>query len=124
MSLTKQEADEAAQLLKLLGDPTRLRIIDLLRGAPGGEMHVTALTQSIGVSQPALSHHLSLCRHSGIFRSRREGKNNYYSVVPERLALLSALLADLAGDSTGRSSREVAPKAARGLASKAAVAAR
>jgi len=66
------------QVFKLLSDETRLRILYYLSQA--GEMHVTALCDRLGQSQPAVSHHLALLRVSGLIEARRDGKHNFYSV--------------------------------------------
>jgi ArsR family transcriptional regulator len=70
----------------LLADRSRLKI--LLALAQGGELHVSALREILGQSQPAVSHHLSLMRRTGLVGCRRDGKHNYYR-------LESGLLRDL-----------------------------
>jgi len=45
-----------------------------------GELHVSALCDRLGQSQPAVSHHLALLRQAGMIEPRRDGKHNYYSV--------------------------------------------
>jgi DNA-binding transcriptional ArsR family regulator len=72
---------QAAQLFKLLGDEGRLRILMLLAGR--GEMSVKSLGEAVGVSQPVVSHHLTLLRLGGLVCFRREGKNNFYSLASE-----------------------------------------
>ena len=57
------------QYFKLLADDSRLRI--LLTLAREGETHVSALCQMLGQSQPAVSHHLTLLRMSGLVGYRR-----------------------------------------------------
>ena len=71
---------DLVQVFKLLSDETRLRI--LLYLMQEGELHVTALCERLGQSQPAVSHHLALLRHGGIIAPRRQGKNNFYSLTP------------------------------------------
>jgi DNA-binding transcriptional ArsR family regulator len=68
-----------AELFKLLNDATRMQIIRLL--SINGEMHVNALCEAVGQTQPAISHHLALLRIGGITEPRRDGKHNYYSLV-------------------------------------------
>lgn len=72
---------DLVQVFKLLSDETRLRI--LLYLAQEEEMHVTALCNMLGQSQPAVSHHLALLRVAGLIEPRREGKHNYYSIRAE-----------------------------------------
>lgn len=69
---------DLVQVFKLLSDETRLRI--LLYLMQEGELHVTALCERLGQSQPAVSHHLALLRVAGLIEARRDGKHNYYSI--------------------------------------------
>lgn len=65
-----------AQVFKLLGDESRLKI--LLALAQDGELHVSALCELLGQQQPAVSHHLTLLRMTGLVGFRRAGKHNFY----------------------------------------------
>jgi len=76
--LSKELERNLVQIFKLLSDETRLRI--LLYLARQGELHVTALCEKLGQSQPAVSHHLALLRVAGLIEPRRDGKHNFYSV--------------------------------------------
>lgn len=76
--LSDQLEKDLVQVFKLLSDETRLRILMYL--AREGELHVTALCDKLGQSQPAVSHHLALLRVAGLIEARRDGKHNYYSV--------------------------------------------
>ena len=76
--LSAQLEKDLVQVFKLLSDETRLRILMYL--AREGELHVTALCDRLGQSQPAVSHHLALLRVAGIIEARRDGKHNYYSI--------------------------------------------
>jgi DNA-binding transcriptional ArsR family regulator len=64
------------QVFKLLADESRLKI--LLALAQDGELHVSALCELLGQQQPAVSHHLTLLRMTGMVGYRREGKHNFY----------------------------------------------
>jgi len=64
------------KIFKLLADQSRIKILMAL--AQDGEMHVTALCDLLGQSQPAVSHHLTLMRLTGLVNYRRDGKNNFY----------------------------------------------
>lgn len=74
--------DDLVSTFKLLSDETRLRILFYLSHSE--ELHVRALCEILGQSQPAVSHHLALLKGAELVESRREGKHNYYRVVPER----------------------------------------
>lgn len=72
-----------AAAFRLLADETRLRLLSLL--IQHGELNVRSMCESLEQSQPAVSHHLALLRDAGLVRSRRDGKNNYYRCMAEKL---------------------------------------
>jgi DNA-binding transcriptional ArsR family regulator len=74
------------RLFKTLADPTRRAIFDRL--CREGEQTVWMLTSDSGVSQPAVSKHLSVLKHAGLVRHRREGRENHYRARPHGLAPL------------------------------------
>lgn len=67
-----------AQVFKLLADESRLKIILAL--SQDKELHVSALCNLLGQTQPAVSHHLTLLRMTGLVGYRRDGKHNYYRI--------------------------------------------
>jgi ArsR family transcriptional regulator len=82
-----------AQVFKLLADESRLKI--LLALAQDGELHVTALCELLQQTQPAVSHHLTLLRMSGLVGYRRAGKHNFYRVESRLVGeLLDQFFAD------------------------------
>ena len=66
------------QVFKALGDPTRIRIVEML--AQNGEMCVCKIMEALGMTQPAVSHHLAALKHAGLVRCRREGQWIHYSL--------------------------------------------
>jgi len=84
--LTEHLEKELVQVFKLLSDETRLRILNYL--GREGELHVTALCDKLGQSQPAVSHHLALLRVAGLIEARRDGKHNFYSIRSQHVSLL------------------------------------
>lgn len=70
------------QVFKLLSDETRLRVLFYL--SQQEELHVRALCELLEQSQPAVSHHLALLRVAGLIEPRREGKHNFYRLLPGR----------------------------------------
>ena len=84
--LTDAAVKDLARVFKLLADETRLRI--LLYLSRRGELHVRALCDLLGQSQPAVSHHLGLLRVAGLIESRREGKHNFYRGLPDKFQRL------------------------------------
>lgn len=73
---------ELVQLFKLLSDETRLKILYFLMQQE--ELNVRTLCDLLEQSQPAVSHHLALLRVAGIIECRRDGKHNFYHMVPKR----------------------------------------
>jgi len=71
--------DLAARRLRVLADPTRLRVADALRR--GDELCVCDLAWILGRSQNLVSHHLRALREEGLAQSRRDGKVVFYSLT-------------------------------------------
>lgn len=85
-----EKAGTAARLLKLLANERRLLVLCKLAAA--GEVTVGALAEAVGLSQSALSQHLSLMREEGLVAFRREGQTLHYSIAdPAAAHLLSTL---------------------------------
>jgi DNA-binding transcriptional ArsR family regulator len=74
----------------VLAEPTRRRILDLLREA---ERPVNDLVTSLNVSQPGVSKHLRVLREAGLVEARVEAQRRVYRVRPEPLAEIDAWLA-------------------------------
>ncbi|MFO0929280.1 MAG: metalloregulator ArsR/SmtB family transcription factor [Gemmataceae bacterium] len=84
-------------MFKLLADRSRLKIVLAL--AEQGPMHVTALCEMLGQTQPAVSHHLTLMRMVGLVGFDRNGKHNYYYLASDYLRnLLEQFFADAGMD--------------------------
>jgi DNA-binding transcriptional ArsR family regulator len=73
----------ADTLFTALADPTRRAIFERLSRA--GELTVRALTEPSGVSQPAVSKHLSVLKGAGLVHDRRDGRQTHYSARPQAL---------------------------------------
>ncbi len=73
-------------LFKTLADPTRRAIFERL--CRHGEQTVHVLTDHAGVSQPAVSKHLSALKGAGLVRDRRAGRETHYQAQPKALAPL------------------------------------
>jgi DNA-binding transcriptional ArsR family regulator len=69
-----------AQRFRVLGDPTRIRLIDRLRA---GEASVLELTDAIGTTQQNVSKHLGVLRREGIVAGRKHGMFTHYRIVDE-----------------------------------------
>ena len=75
--LDEEELLELAELFKMFGDSTRIKILyDLF----DGEKNVTEICEDIEMNQSAVSHQLKALKNSKLIRSRREGKAIYYAL--------------------------------------------
>jgi ArsR family transcriptional regulator len=68
----------ASKLLKLLSEESKLRIMLLL--AKDGPCTVTEISETLQITQPTVSHHLSLLRNADVVVTKREGKNIFYDI--------------------------------------------
>ncbi|MFQ5668851.1 MAG: ArsR/SmtB family transcription factor, partial [Candidatus Binatia bacterium] len=82
-----------ADSFKALADPARLRLLSFIGAQRSAEACVCHLTDSVGLSQPTVSHHLRVLHEAGLLERERRGYWVYYRVVPERLAALREALA-------------------------------
>jgi len=75
-------AFDCVTFCKALADETRQRILEMLLEE---EMHVADIVDAFAVSQPTISHHLSVLKQAGLVTSRKEGKQVFYTVNRERV---------------------------------------
>ncbi len=73
-----RQAEECARKFHMLGEPARLRVIEVLLEGP---KHVNELQAAVGLEQSHLSYHLRKLREEGLVRSEIDGKSRLYSVV-------------------------------------------
>lgn len=66
-------------IFKALGDPTRIKIIRML--AENGELCVCKILESLEMTQPALSHHLSTLKNAGLVSPRKQGQWIHYTLI-------------------------------------------
>src|SRR3990170_9018342 len=71
-----------AELCKALANPTRLKILSLLRD---GEKSVGELTVLTGIAQATVSQHLAVLRQGGVVSTRKEGVNIYYEITNPKM---------------------------------------
>lgn len=91
--LPPEYARTVADRFRLLGDPTRLMLMDLLRD---GERTVGALAVELGCTQANASKHLTLLADGGLLSRRREGLRCYYEVADDAVfALCDAVCASV-----------------------------
>ncbi|HET8730635.1 MAG TPA: metalloregulator ArsR/SmtB family transcription factor [Moraxellaceae bacterium] len=104
----ESHAEEAARLLRSLGNPNRLMVLCALSA---GEMSVGELNAVVPLSQSALSQHLAVLREDSLVTSRRDGHAVFYS-VPDGPAL--RVLEVLYGTYCATPAAASAPKSTKG----------
>ena len=85
----RESADKACQLVKTLANPNRLMLLCHLSQA---ESCVGELESLVEIEQPTLSQQLTVLRKEGLVKTRREGKQIYYSLSSEVAVLVMGLL--------------------------------
>lgn len=76
------ELYDLAELFKVFGDSTRIRILFVLFEA---EVCVCDLAQALNMTQSAISHQLKILKQNKLVKSRREGKSVFYSLADEHV---------------------------------------
>ncbi len=89
-------SDLVAKYFRGLGDPTRLRILELLRDE--GELSVGELVERLGQPQPKVSNHLACLRWCGFVAARREHRTVYNRIADARVLEILALAYGLLDD--------------------------
>jgi ArsR family transcriptional regulator len=90
--LSEEAAEVLAAALRIVADPTRLRLLSLIATRPGAEGCVCELTEPLGLSQPTVSHHLKVLTSAGILEREKRGRWVYYRIDREPLIALQAAL--------------------------------
>ena len=83
------EYKEYAQLFKVLSDPNRLMIVEMLSF---GELCACVILEKINITQPTLSHHMKSLCDCLLVNGRKEGKWMYYSLNDETIERLRSYL--------------------------------
>ena len=73
---------QLAELYKVLGDSTRIRILDLLSRQ---ELCVQDIADGLNMTQSAISHQLRLLKQAALVKCRREGKSIFYSLADDHV---------------------------------------
>ena len=79
---------DLAELFKVFGDSTRIRILFVLFEA---EVCVCDLAQVLGMTQSAVSHQLKILKSSKLVKNRREGKSIFYSLADDHVRTIIAM---------------------------------
>ena len=78
----KEELYDLAELFKVFGDSTRIRILYVLFEA---EVCVCDLAEALNMTQSAISHQLRILKQSQLVKSRRDGKSVFYSLADDHV---------------------------------------
>ena len=92
-----------ASTLRLLADPVRARIVELLSAE---QLCVCHLVDELGTTQPNVSNHLRALRDGGLVDAERSGRYTYYRLRSEPLGALGAHLAGLAAKASATATRK------------------
>ncbi len=90
------ETDLVAKYFRGLGDPIRLRILELLRGER--ELSVGELVSALGLAQPQVSNHIACLRWCGFVEARREGRTVLNRIADQRVEAMLDLAQSLLED--------------------------
>ena len=80
--IAPQKVQALSSLFKILGDPTRIKILCAL---DSGELCVCDIANILDMTKSAVSHQLSLLRSADLVRFRRDGKEVYYSLADDHV---------------------------------------
>jgi ArsR family transcriptional regulator len=90
-SADRERAAELASVARVLSDPVRVELVDLLKSA-GGPVCQCELHPLFDISQPTLSHHLKKLAEADLIDVERRGKWAYYSLNDQALEVLRSWL--------------------------------
>lgn len=77
-----------AATLAAVGEPTRLAIVELLRG--GGQPSVSEIARTLGIRQPQATKHLQVLREAGVLEAERDARRVIHRLRPEPFEELAA----------------------------------
>src|SRR5437867_8053388 len=88
--ISSEEADATAELFRALGDPARVRIVNIL-ATSGEPVCVCHLTEPLGLSQPTVSHHMKKLLDAGLVAREQRGRWAYFSLQRSAVEKLAAV---------------------------------
>ncbi len=87
-NVSEDELSDLAELFKIFGDSTRIKILyELFQG----EKNVTEICDDLEMNQSAISHQLKILKTSKLIKSRRDGKAMYYSLADDHVKMIIAM---------------------------------
>src|SRR5436853_6894417 len=90
-SLSEDEVDSTAVLFRSLGDPARVKILNMLATA-GEPVCACAFEPALGLAQPTVSHHLKKLTEAGLLYREQRGKWAYFSLEDEAFERLESII--------------------------------
>lgn len=96
--LSDDQATELAEMFRLMGDHSRLRIILACLDAPAA---VGDIAERLGLSASLVSHHLRLLRAARILRAARRGKQVFYGAADNHIRRMLVDMAEHVGEAAG-----------------------
>ena len=81
----EEEIYYLSDLFKIFGDPTRIRILYLLKG---GEQCVNDIASALSMSQSSISHQLRILKQNRLVKFRRDGKTIFYSLADDHVVTI------------------------------------
>ena len=84
----EDELYDLAELFKVFGDSTRVRILTVLFGE---EMCVCDIAEALQMNQSAVSHQLKILKNAKLIKNRREGKQVYYALADDHVSTILAM---------------------------------
>lgn len=85
VELDDQTSQRLADIFKILGDPTRIKLLALLTS---DEMRVSDIASALDMGQSAISHQLRVLRNARLVKFRKEGKEAWYSLDDDHVVKL------------------------------------
>ena len=95
-SLTADQLDKAANMLKAIAHPMRISIINFLE--EGKQLTVSEIQEKVGIEQSTASHHLGILKDKGVLASKRDGKNTFYYLKHDTLSSIIECISKCACD--------------------------
>ncbi|WP_101843685.1 metalloregulator ArsR/SmtB family transcription factor [Halobacillus sp. Marseille-P3879] len=89
------QLDKMVVFYKAIGDPTRLRIVSLLKNGP---LHGQAIAHKLGLRAPTITHHLKKLKDTGMLYSRREKNTVYFYLDEKKLEAMATAILRLGAD--------------------------
>jgi len=89
--IERPQAEQLANLLKAIADPTRIQLISYINASNNAEACVCNLTEPLSLSQPTVSHHLKVLADAGLIDREKRGTWVWYTVNQDRWQQLSKL---------------------------------